>query len=513
MNWSTQQKDIFDWFRNGSGNLVVRARAGAGKTTTIVEAINYAPESKILLKAFNKSIAVELQERLCNPRAEAKTSHSLGFGFVRKQLGSVTLDTKVPWDKKRARTLAMAALEKVDKSVPPKTIITNVARLITNAREIEPFLASKHHEDAIERVIDLAYQFDQVPDAASEILGWSVGRIAESVVEGVKLAAQPTQIIDFTDMIFLPVVNNWVTPRYDLVCVDEAQDMNACQLHLALKVCKEGGRIAVIGDDKQAIYGFRGADSGSLDRLKDELEAEELGLPITYRCPTSVVYEANRLVEDFYAADGAKEGTVDKIYSSKLSQHAQPGDFVVSRTNAPLMRVCLDLIKNNIRAKIQGREIGKALSAIVNKLSKNQNYMGVDEFLPLLDEWATVEYSRAMTAERNKFAALILDRAETIRIVAEGRKTVKDILFKIDDLFGEPATEFGTVVCSTVHKVKGLEAPRVFLLKDTFRRSNHPKALSSATEEMNIEYVAITRAKNHLTWVLGDVNPEDPYGE
>ena len=58
--WSEQQESIFGWFREGEGNLVVRARAGTGKTTTIIEAITYAPEEKILLAAFNRKIADEL---------------------------------------------------------------------------------------------------------------------------------------------------------------------------------------------------------------------------------------------------------------------------------------------------------------------------------------------------------------------------------------------------------------------------------------------------------------------
>jgi hypothetical protein len=88
--WSGQQTAIFDWFENGEGNLVVRARAGTGKTTTILEAITYAPEQTILLAAFNKKIAEELKSKLKNPRAEAKTLHSLGFGFVLRNWNGVT---------------------------------------------------------------------------------------------------------------------------------------------------------------------------------------------------------------------------------------------------------------------------------------------------------------------------------------------------------------------------------------------------------------------------------------
>src|SRR5207249_57292 len=66
-------------------NFVVRARAGTGKTTTIIEGVNRAPEQSILLCAFNKKIAEELNRQLNNPRAEAKTLHSLGLQMIRRE--------------------------------------------------------------------------------------------------------------------------------------------------------------------------------------------------------------------------------------------------------------------------------------------------------------------------------------------------------------------------------------------------------------------------------------------
>ena len=79
--WSPQQEVVFAWFRDSSRKAaVVRARAGTGKTTVVIEGLSHAPESKVLLCAFVKRIAEELQRRL--PKGEAKTLHSVGFGFV-----------------------------------------------------------------------------------------------------------------------------------------------------------------------------------------------------------------------------------------------------------------------------------------------------------------------------------------------------------------------------------------------------------------------------------------------
>ena len=53
IRWDVQQGRIFAWFESGSGNLIVRARAGTGKTTTIIEGAQRAPETRILLADFN----------------------------------------------------------------------------------------------------------------------------------------------------------------------------------------------------------------------------------------------------------------------------------------------------------------------------------------------------------------------------------------------------------------------------------------------------------------------------
>ena len=100
--WSAQQQAIFDWFTSGTiqgmspddkgnTNLVVRARAGTGKTTTIIEGVNRAPESSILVCAFNKRIAEELNTRIDNSSAEAKTFHALGYAAIRRQWPGISV--------------------------------------------------------------------------------------------------------------------------------------------------------------------------------------------------------------------------------------------------------------------------------------------------------------------------------------------------------------------------------------------------------------------------------------
>jgi superfamily I DNA/RNA helicase len=297
-------------------------------------------------------------------------------------------------------------------------------------------------------------------------------------------------------MVFVPVRNNLVRGWYDLVIVDEVQDLTKAQALLAMGACRKGGRIAVVGDDKQAIYQFRGADSGSLDRLKNELRATELKLTITRRCPKLVVALAKRLVPDFEAAPEAPEGKITTEPMSRLPQLVQVGDFVLSRKNAPLAGACLSILREGKRARVEGRDIGKGLIALVDKLATGKASGSMPAWLDRLAVWEAKECARwAKTKEEKVEAAR--DKADTLRFLADGLTGIPELKSRIADLFTDNAQAQGCVVLSSIHRAKGLEAERVFVMRDTL----YPGGRHDDPEERNLEYVSITRTKNHLIWL------------
>jgi superfamily I DNA/RNA helicase len=479
--WSGQQKDIFTFFKEGQGNLVVRARAGTGKTTTIIEAITHAPEDKILLAAFNKKIATELKDKLKNPKAEAATLHSVGFKFVNR-------NRKVKVDSERGDRMARRALP----AGAPDTVITLVKKLAALGKNAMPF-------PDIDDMVDLAYAFDLDPDEWLEEQDWTTQRIAQAAIQAMEHALADDGTIDFDDMIFVPIRNGWVRPTYSMVVIDEAQDMNAAQLILAMKVCKPKGRIVVVGDDRQAIYGFRGADSNSIDRLKGELIANEMGLTITYRCPKAVVGRINHLVPDYKAADSAPDGIVRDASFEQMIKEAGPGDFVLSRKNAPLTKVCLKFIREGRRAMIEGREIGSGLLNVVKKVRGKS----IPDFLEKLNKWEERQVERLKKAGKSgaeKKIEFINDQAETLRAIAETSKGIPEMETKIREMFQETAGgKLDYIVCSSVHRSKGLERDRVWGLVETL----YPGGRRVAIEEQNIEYVMVTRAKKEFVAVTG----------
>jgi len=483
--WSEQQKAVFEWFRNPERKrAVVRARAGTGKTTTIIEGLSHAPERKMLLCAFNKRIADELSRKLSTDRAEAKTLHGVGFACVRRNWERVRVDGS------RGKRLALEAAG----LSAPDAMVGLVARLSGLLKEMAPLDAD------LDTAVAIAEDMDCLPDEEWEEDGWTAERVAACALQAVEAAAKRDGTLDFSDMLWLPLRHNWVRGQYDLVVVDECQDMNAAQIELATRSVRKSGRIIVVGDDRQAIYGFRGADSGSLDRLKAKMKAEELPLTVTYRCPKAVVAEAATLVPDYCAAETAPAGEVGALAMAKLPETVQPGDFVLSRKNAPLVRVCLSILRAGTRAKVEGRDVGKGLVALVKKLKPKT----IPQFIERLEAWEEREKARAAklkpaTAERK--TAEVEDQAETLRHLSEGLAEVQELEARIEHLFADDAAGVrGQVVCSSVHRSKGLEAPRVFVLRSTLA-----DPATAGREEQNIRYVAITRAQERLTWVDGDM--------
>jgi superfamily I DNA/RNA helicase len=515
--WSQAQQAIFAWFRKDqpallefsgleideNGNLVVRARAGTGKTTVIIEGVKQAPERAILMAAFSKIIQLELEARFrkdsdgndevrATNHIKAQTLHSVGYACVRKFRERIQVDF--------GSTRADMLTEQVCGRVAPDTIKRLVSKLHTKGREIAP------HAKQLGDLTDIAIRFECEPDENWQNSGFPLEKVEQWALDCMELAAnvKSGETIDGADMIFLPLRNGWLHPMYDLVVVDEAQDMTVAQLEIAQGVLRKGGRMCVVGDDRQAIFGFRGADSDSIDRLKVELNAAELPLTTTYRCGKQIVEVAQALVPDFNYGPNNPDGEILECHTSRLTEAVLPGDYVLSRLNAPLVSIAMKLLRSGKRTRIAGRDIGKGLTGLVKKMKARS----VPEFLTKVANWEDRELNRlnkmlegATLARQNTIRykmSDVSDQAEMLATLADGAKSVNEIETRIMGLFEDDGLGVaGMVTCSSVHRAKGLEADRVFILEETLRDWN--------MEELNIKYVAVTRAKKTLVWVSTQV--------
>ena len=105
---------------------------------------------------------------------------------------------------------------------------------------------------------------------------------------------KPVYIIDFVDMIYFPVYFNMNVPyslrnSLDTVLIDESQDLSQLQQLFIRKLNTGFNRFIFVGDRNQSIYGFNGADTEAIDRIKFNFTPKELPLSICYRCPEKIV--------------------------------------------------------------------------------------------------------------------------------------------------------------------------------------------------------------------------------
>lgn len=488
--WSALQERIFAVALTTWLHLVVRARAGTGKTTTIVELVKRIlaahPSRVVTVAAFNKDIATELQTRFAGYPVIVKTLHAIGLACIKRYWSHVNIN----FSKDRVNTLAQRVAPKA-----PDTIQAIIAKLLTPARDIAP------HATHAAELYEIAERFECVPDDEWIAEGFGLDYVCARVVEAMEIACaeQPATGIDGADMIFIPVRNRWYTKNTDDILIDEAQDMNAAQLELARGITRQ--RVIVVGDDRQGIYSFRGADTNSIDRLKAELGATELTLNVTYRCAQAIVREAQRFVPDFTAGPNNPEGAISNITRSQIVASAQPGNFVLSRTNAPLVAVAMSLLRAGKRCRVAGKDIGNGLCALVRKLKARS----VPELLTKLDAHERRELARLEARYVGRLTSdtyiakcdAIRDQVSMLVSLSDSARNVDDITSRVDALFTDDGLgQAGMITCSSVHKSKGLEADRVFVLADTLR--------DHTTEERNICYVAITRAKSELIYVHKD---------
>jgi len=473
---SPEQDVIWDAMLNDESHLLINASAGSGKSSSAQQGVLR------LIKEKDAS-------------AKAMTYHSLGLSILRNHYGTVKLE-------ENKLDGLIDQLAKTDKGTADDDQWYAACRLASQLVRL-----CKHYlYDGQDRqqLIDLA-DYHNV-DYDEKIEDFALGLVPKLILWDM---ADP-QHVDFDDMTWLPVVLNLKADLFDILIVDEAQDTDRAQQALVKIACPKG-RIMAIGDRWQSIYGFRGADTGAISRIEDMLFADPRGcqvlpLTVTRRCPKSHVEMAKRIVGDdvIAAMDDAIEGTYEQLSKDKAVDAMQPGDLVLCRVNRHLIPICYELIQRGVKAVVRGRDIGAGLEALIKKLGSPETTLELGKELN--------SYYRKETARlhgRKNSEALIgalTDRYETLRELMDGVDLTSQVISKIREIFADFEADGApkhAVILGTVHRTKGLEADNVFVLAPELLP--HPMATQEweIEQEHNIAYVAVTRAKKHITFVGG----------
>ncbi len=479
MQYNKYQEDIFAFIETGTGHGIVEAVAGSGKTTTIVEAANRIPRDKsAIFVAFNKHIAEALQDKL-PPHVEARTLHSIGWQICRD---NITGYVKVNGNKIK-NALKFDVFNWRSCSPKRKKKFYAMCRPITQLVSLAKSQGWSPNVDQASMETIVARHGIELPDV------WNWGTFKATMLEGFG----NTRVMDYDDMIWYPLIAELEFPKYDYVFVDESQDLSPAQAQFVMNL--SGDRIIAVGDTHQAIYGFRGADAQAMKNLKMTLNARVLPLSICYRCGKSIVAAAQKIVPHIEAFEGASDGVVTSIQYDKFSNVVTDDAYVLCRVTAPLVEACLDLIAEGRKATVLGRDIGEMLLTTLKGLQLVDS-IDINTFKETLDGWYESRVKKL--AHREEAIVKLTDTKDTLKVLASGCDTVRDIKTRIDNIFSKDGEG---IIFSTIHKSKGLEADTIFILRPDLLPHPLCKQDWQKEQEDNLHYVAITRAKTKLIYV------------
>lgn len=489
-NPSIYQQKIFDWIKTGTGDAVVEAVAGSGKTTTAVAAMNLIdPGQRVLFLAFNKSIAEELAKRA--PRhADCRTLNSLGHRAWAAFSGRLNLDG----DKSRKVMAEVVSEFEARRFGPAVRKLVAIARSqglvpdgVPHAKGLIPdetktWLSLRAHHD-----IEL---WEGATDADEE----KAIELARAVL---RRSCEILSTIDFDDQLYLPVVFGIAPPKYDWVFVDEAQDLSPVQHRLVEMARADGGRIVAIGDSRQAIYGFRGADSASMRNFKERLGATSLELSICYRCPKSHLEMAQRIVPQIQPREDAPAGEILELGEKWSARDFRCDDLIICRASAPLVRAAYRILREKVAVRIMGRDVGAGLIDLIEKLDARN----LRDLARKLELWHGREVEKLRRKDPEASTEKLDDKRECVEAFMDmfPNATPPGLCMEIAKIYSNG--DSGVLTLATIHKAKGLEADRVFILNCFLMPSKGAKKPWQQEQEANLEYVALTRARMTLGFI------------
>lgn len=524
MQLSSYQEKIIEWVKTGLGNGCCNAVAGSGKSTTLRLAAIALKEagvkpSEIKVCVFGKANSLDLIAKFGQEWKESiSTLHSAGWSLVKKHLSirnSYEVNVSDNKYKKIAQELGLIArgryLEgtlKKDGAIDRDEDFLKLINLIrlTNSES----LAENIEEICDHFEMSDVYEFSLLASAITECLA-----IGEN-------QAQKKIGFDFTDQIWLPVKwklnqQKWFKP-YKVVLIDECQDLNAAQLELAIALAGEG-RLLFVGDPRQAIMGFAGADCHSYQNILHRTKSTELPLSICYRCPTTHIELVKKNFPEIpiIASPNAISGKIEAIAEADLWSDKPcrliTGDMVICRKTAPLVKLCIRLITRGIAATVKGRAIGELIKGDLKEIAKMPGFR-YPNFNDAVSAYRAAKQQRYKGLENEEqLLEALNDKLEALTAIYKSQPSstcIAHLENYIDSLFSD---EISPITLSTCHRAKGLEGDRIFIISPNdlpmVWRNQQGWQLE---QEKNLLYVALTRSKSEL-YVVGNASWLNPKPE
>jgi DNA helicase-2/ATP-dependent DNA helicase PcrA len=542
LDFTDEQQRIFNFVQNETGHGIIDAVAGAGKTTTIIECAKFVGTNRpILFCAFNNSISSEIFgkfRQLAMHNVTVKTIHALGKQILQMNIGS-----------KNKITLTENKYNELIKNDEIRERLKPFIEKILEINNLDPLnTLDKKQKFAIDnaifrinkRLIDINQKFratltnEEIISFEEMVFHFGIFNEFEARKKQFKeelncyydchkilLAAgnhfsEKTMNIDYTDMLYLPF--KWdlkPTIEYDFLFIDECQDLSKSQFEIVIKYGKKGGRIIAVGDPQQSIYGFTGADIDSFSRVKEYTNATELPLTTSFRCPQRAIELARTIRKDIRGIKN-ELGTITEIALDDVVNLSSEGDIIISRLRAPLILLAFSFIDKDIRVSIHPDDIKEIIREMKKMFKPEELSVKISslnsEFISLKNEvsarwkWIFTNNSERIVdeIERSLYVETEMNYLEAkLDFLSRRYEKWKDVCPTLDDIIRN-VKEFisinkSAIKLSTIHRSKGLENDRVFILNyDELPYERLVQNEWQKIQELNLKYVAITRVKSEL---------------
>lgn len=512
---SEEQLQIFNDFQHGIGDICVNAVAGSGKSKTLLGCVTLLPENaSALVLAHNRKVANELSEKLRSygvPLASngkngitVRTFHSFGWRtvMINRHIsidGAKKLVKETKYTDYLNDNLLSLCPESIDwKYKKKKKYLSNVENLLMYSR------------------INLAQSAREINSVAERYSIELISNEIETVRSLMKWGkSDEVDIMDYTDLLWLPYEGDYKQPfGYDYIFVDEAQDISPAQLELIKKVLsrERKSRLIIFGDKCQAINMWCGSYEDAMDELKSchNKPWKDFALTTNYRCGKAIIDNVNRRLREFNysiqlkASKTASDGVL--VYKVGLPS-VEPKSMILCRFSAPLFEIYLNLIKMGKQVRFMNDE--KDMSEILSFVNYIEGYTLEEMDNTLRCEFKNLWLSLCDGSEEGlKESAgneLLLKKYNDYKIF-ETLKSVcnnsADMLDMVKSLCEKKEIEKNdnAIILSTIHKAKGAEADNVYIACPSSIQSPMIDKESDwqKLQEENLEYVALTRAKNKL---------------
>lgn len=290
------------------GPCLVLAGPGSGKTLTIVNRVKYLIEKQrvrpeeILVVTFTRFAAAEMKSRLCLVMGKRDlpvtvgTFHGIYYGILKwaYRMNQENILSETEKYQILRGVINKERMEIFDEEDFIQDIAAEIGKVKNNRIPLEEFVSEKCSADAFRNIYRNYEQY-----------------------------RKELKKIDFDDMLVLcyelfrsrpDVLAQW-QKKFRYVLIDEFQDINRIQYDVIRMLAQPENNLFVVGDDDQAIYGFRGADSElMLGFGKDFPDAKQILLGMNYRSTANIVQNSLKLIEN----------NVER-YSKKLEANREGG--------------------------------------------------------------------------------------------------------------------------------------------------------------------------------------------